>query len=181
MNRKNIAFYAQSLDGYIAGKDGNLDWLNEIPNPDHIDTGFFSLMEEIDAIVMGRNTFEVVCGFGGPWPYPKPVFVLSNSMTEIPKDFQQYAQLLKGNPTDVLTSLNEEGLFKLYIDGGRTVHNFLEAGLMDELRISYIPILLGEGIPMFNKLSRPIRLELLESKVFLGQLVQNHYRVRNEE
>jgi dihydrofolate reductase len=178
MEGKNIAFYAQSLDGYIAGKDGNLGWLNEIPNPEHIDTGFYALMEEIDAIVMGRNTFDVVCGFGGTWPYSKPVFVLSKSLTEIPKDYQPYARLLNGSPKEILEELHSKGFFKLYIDGGRTVHDFLKAGLMDELRISYIPIILGEGIPMFQPLPKSIRLELLKSEVYLGQLVQNHYRVR---
>ena len=80
MEKKNIVFIGRSLDGFIAGKNGELDWLEMIPNPDNVEMGFASLMEEIDAVVMGRTTFEMVCSFGGDWPYNKHVFVLSNSM-----------------------------------------------------------------------------------------------------
>jgi len=69
--KKNIVFIAKSLDGYIAGKNGEIDWLNSIPNPENDDMGFLSLIDEIDAIVMGRTTFETVYGFGGAWPYSK--------------------------------------------------------------------------------------------------------------
>ena len=75
----NIVYIATSLDGYIADKDGGLDWLNSIPNPENVDLGFANFMERIDALVMGRATFETVCGFDVEWPYPKPVFVLSNT------------------------------------------------------------------------------------------------------
>lgn len=77
---KNIVFIARSLDGYIAGPNGELDWLHATPNPDGIDMGFGALVEEVDAIVMGRGTIEVVCGFEGPWPYSKPIYVLSNTL-----------------------------------------------------------------------------------------------------
>ena len=74
----NIVYIATSLDGYIADKSGKLDWLHSIPNPDNLDFGFADFMNRIDAIVMGRNTFETVCGFEGMWPYSKRVFVLKN-------------------------------------------------------------------------------------------------------
>ena len=79
MQKKNIVFIGRSLDGFIAGKNGELDWLEMIPNPDNVEMGFVSLMQEIDAVVMGKTTFEVVCSFDGEWPYMKHVFVLSNS------------------------------------------------------------------------------------------------------
>lgn len=84
----NIVFIATSLDGYIADKQGKLDWLQSVPNPDNIDTGFVLLMERIDGLVMGRNTLDVVLGFGCDWPYSKPVFVLSNTMTEVPQGYE---------------------------------------------------------------------------------------------
>lgn len=84
----NIIFIATSLDGYIADKQGKLDWLQSVPNPDNIDTGFVPLMERIDGLVMGRNTLDVVLSFGCDWPYSKPVFVLSNTMTEVPQGYE---------------------------------------------------------------------------------------------
>ncbi|HID8295060.1 TPA: dihydrofolate reductase family protein [Proteus mirabilis] len=83
----NIVFIATSLDGYIADRQGKLDWLYSIPNPDNIDTGFITLMEKIDALVMGRNTLDTILSFNCDWPYTKPVFVLSNSMTTVPNGY----------------------------------------------------------------------------------------------
>ncbi|WP_257283784.1 dihydrofolate reductase family protein [Endozoicomonas sp. SESOKO1] len=79
----NIVYIATSLDGYIADKQGGLDWLHSIPNPEQDDFGFASFMNRVDTVVMGRITFEVVCGFDCPWPYSKPVFVLSHFLFNI--------------------------------------------------------------------------------------------------
>ena len=81
----NIVFIATSLDGYIADKQGKLDWLYSIPNLDNADTGFSALVERVDALVMGRNTLEAVLSFNCDWPYKKPVFVLSNTITKEPQ------------------------------------------------------------------------------------------------
>jgi dihydrofolate reductase len=175
---KNIVFIAKSLDGYIAGKDGDLDWLHATPNPDQIDMGFSSLMQEIDAIVMGKTTFEVVLGFGGEWPYNKHVFVLSNTLKEVPEQLKDNVTLLKGAPQGILASIHEKGYFKLYIDGGRTVQDFLKEDLIDELRITTIPILLGGGFQLFGDLPKPLEFDHVKSEVFLNQIVQDHYQRR---
>jgi len=78
-----IVYIATSLDGHIAKKDGSIDWLMEVPNPDNSDYGFSEFIERIDGIIMGRNTFETVVGFD-QWPYSKPVFVLSNNLKKPP-------------------------------------------------------------------------------------------------
>lgn len=174
--KKNIVFIAKSLDGYIAGKNGELDWLHAIPNPENNDMGYTALMEEIDAIVMGRTTFETVCGFGGDWPYSKQVFVLSNSLKEIPEELNKKVSLTNGTPQEILNKIYKKGYFKLYIDGGRTVQNFLKEDLIDELRITTIPILLGGGFALFGDLPKPMELEHIESKVFLNQIVQDCYQ-----
>ena len=174
--KKSIVFIARSLDGYIAGKNGELDWLHSIPNPENNDMGYNDLMEEIDAIVMGRTTFETVCGFGGEWPYSKHVFVLSNSLKEVPEKLNKKVSLTNGSPQEILNKIYEKGFFKLYIDGGRTVQNFLKEDLIDELRITTIPILLGGGFSLFGDLPEPMELEHIESKVFLNQVVQNCYK-----
>lgn len=180
MEKKNIVFIAKSLDGFIAGKNGELEWLAMIPNPDRVEMGFVPLMEEVDAIVIGKTTFEVVSSFGGEWPYLKHVFVLSNSLKEVPKELEEKVSLLKGSPQEVLHEIHKKGYFKLYIDGGRTVQNFLQEDLIDELRITTIPILLGGGFPLFGDLDQPLEFEHIESKLFLDQLVQDWYRRKRE-
>ncbi|MEL6944281.1 MAG: dihydrofolate reductase family protein [Bacteroidota bacterium] len=180
MEKKNIVFTGRSLDGFIAGKNGELDWLDMIPNSNSIEMGLASLMEEIDAIVMGKTTFEVVCNFGIEWPYNKNVFVLSNSLKKVPKELQEKVTLLKGSPHEVLNEIHRRAYFKLYIDGGRTIQDFLRADLIDELRITTIPILLGGGFPLFGDLPKPLAFEHLESKVFLNQIVQDCYKRKRE-
>ena len=175
MEKKNIVFIAKSLDGYIAGPNGELDWLELIPNPENKDLGFLSLMEEVDAIVMGRSTFDVVCNFDGDWPYSKPVFVLSNSLETIPENLADKATLLKGDLKEILGDIYHRGYGTLYIDGGRTIQNFLKEDLIDELRITTIPILLGSGFSLFGELKQSMEFVHLKSEVYLGQLVQNHY------
>lgn len=176
MNKKNIVFIARSLDGFIAGKNGELDWLHSIPNPDNVEMGFIDLMNEIDAVVMGRTTYETVIGFGGDWPYKKHVFVLSNSINEIRVDLKEQVTLLSGNTKVILETINDKGYNILYIDGGRTIQSFLKEDLIDELRISTIPILLGGGFPLFGDLDKPLEFDHVESKVFLNQIVQDIYQ-----
>ena len=175
MKRKNIVFIAKSLDGYIAGPNGELDWLHAIPNPENDDLGYNDLMTEIDAVVMGRTTFDTVLGFGGQWPYNKHVFVLSNSLKSLPLELNEKVTLTKGSPRDILNTIHRQGYNKLYIDGGRTVQDFLKEDLIDELRITTIPILLGGGFSLFGELTHPMEFEHIESKVYLNQIVQNHY------
>ena len=109
---KNIVFIAKSIDGFIAGKNGELDWLNAIPNPENKDMGFVGLMNEIDALVMGRTTFETVCSFEGDWPYNKHVFVLSNSLNETPEKFREKVSLINGSEHEILKNLHKQGFYK---------------------------------------------------------------------
>jgi len=173
--KKNIVFIARSLDGYIAGKNGELEWLQTIPNPENIDMGFVSLMNEVDAIVMGRTTFEMVCSFGVDWPYTKHVFVLSKSLNEIPSAYKEKATLLGGSVKEILRQIHEKGFHQLYIDGGKTVQDFLKEDLIDEFRITTIPILLGDGIPLFGFLPKSLEFNHLKTEVYLDQIVQSNY------
>ena len=115
---KNSVFIATSLDGFIAGKNNELDWLSTFPEIDHIDTGFNDFTAGIDALLMGRTTFEVVAGFEGEWFYKKPVFVWSNSLTEVPKNLKNKAFIVKGSIKEVLSEVHNKGFHSLYIDGG---------------------------------------------------------------
>ena len=172
----NYVYIATSLDGFIATIDGGIDWLNDIPNPDQSDYGFAEFMNGIDALVMGRNTFEKVLSFG-MWPYEKPVFVASGSLSSLPSSVEGKAFLLKGTPKDMITTLNEKGYKNLYIDGGAVIQSFLNEDLIDELIVTTVPVLLGGGIPLFGSLPRQSKLKLIGSEVLLNQLVKTHYRV----
>jgi len=175
MKGKNIVFIAKSLDGFIAGEKNELDWLEMVPNPKQNDLGFNELMDEVDAIVMGRTTFETVLGFGGEWPYEKHLFVLSSSLKKIPEKLQKKVTLLNGTVQEVLRSIHEKGFFNVYIDGGKTVQNFLKEDLIDELRMTTIPVLLGKGIALFSSLPELVEFTHIKTEVFLGQLVQSRY------
>ena len=151
---KNIVYLGKSLDGYIAGKNGELDWLDMVPNPNQDDMGFNAFMDDIDALVMGRNTFEMVLSFGVDWPYKKHVFVLSGSLKEIPKGLAGKVSIVQGTLSEVLEAIHSKGHHKLYIDGGKTVQAFLAENLIDELILTTIPIILGDGIPLFGVLPK---------------------------
>lgn len=176
MDRKNKVFIATSLDGYIADKNGGIDWLHSIPNPDNNDMGYLKFSNGIDALVMGRTTFETVISFDVPWPYTKPVFVLSNKLKEIPKSHKDKAFLVKGTLIEILEQIHGRGYYRLYIDGGTTIRNFLKEDLIDEMVLTTIPILLGGGSSLFTELPNEQKYELIETKTYLNQITQNHYK-----
>lgn len=171
----NIVYIATSLDGFIARKDGNLDWLMEIPNPDNSDYGFSSFLDKIDGIIMGRRTFETVITFN-EWPYTKPVFVLSNTLREVPDKYQDKAEIVKGHLNEILDSMKSKGFYNLYIDGGKTIQSFLKLNLIDELIITRIPIILGSGISLFSEMDFEIKFELINTETLNKDLVKSTYR-----
>lgn len=175
----NIVYIATSLDGFIARKDGNIDWLMESPNPDNSDYGFSSFMDRIDGILMGRSTFETVSGFG-QWPYTKPVFVLSSSMKEMPAGFEEKASLISGDLGGIIELLSKKGIENIYVDGGKTIRSFLEQDLIDELIITRFPTLLGSGIPLFGEMKNEIKFRLVNTEILNEDLVKSTYiRKRN--
>lgn len=174
-NKKNSVYIATSLDGYIADKNGGLAWLDAIPNSDGNDMGYYAFMDEIDALVMGRTTFETVLGFDVDWPYKKPVYVFSNKLTKIHESHEGKAFLVKGTLSEILEQIYDKGHYRLYIDGGMTIQSFLKADLIDEMVITTVPILLGGGPKLFSDLTKAMEFELADSKVLLNQLVQSHY------
>ena len=165
-------FIATSLDGFIARKDGALDWLPADGVEPH---GYEEFIATVDALVIGRNTYEIVLGFPA-WPYGnKPVIVLSNSMVELKAPAGAVCDLMLGTPQEIVARLADRGLKHLYIDGGITIQRFLEAGLIQRLIVTRIPVLLGSGIPLFGSTSRDIRLEHVATRSYAGGLVQSEY------
>lgn len=178
MKAKNSVFIATSLDGYIADSEGNIDWLHATPNPTNDDMGYREFIKGIDALVMGRVTYETVLGFGIDWPYKQPVFVLSSTLGTVPKDLEGKVIFVEGGLSEVIDSINERGYLSLYIDGGTTIQSFLKEDLIDEMIITRIPILLGGGFPLFGEMKDRLEFDTVSSKVFLDQITQTHYRRR---
>ncbi len=176
MRNKNYVFIARSLDGYIADKNGAIDFLHTVPNPGQKDLGYNKFLAKVEAIVMGRVTFETVLSFNIPWPYTLPVFVVSNSLKEVADEYKNKVEIVNGTPQAIIGQLNKKGYTQLYIDGGTTIQSFLKEDLIDELTISTIPVLLGGGIPLFGALSKNLEFAWVESEIFLNAITQDTYR-----
>ena len=174
--KENKVFIATSMDGFIADINGGIAWLDTIPEINTIDTGYASFMKDIDALVMGRNSYEKVLSFGIDWPYKKPVYVLSNTLKEIDKYLQEKVEIIKGDLLQVLDHIHANGHHRLYIDGGNVIQSFLKEDLIDEMTITIIPILLGEGIPLFSHMKNTVEFRCTSSKLFLDSIVQNHFK-----
>ena len=171
---KASVFIATSLDGFIARQDGALDWLPVNGGEPH---GYTEFMATVDALVIGRKTFETVLAFDA-WPYEtKPVVVLSTSMSELKVPDGAVCDVMAGTPHEIVTRLAQRGMKHLYIDGGLTIQGLLKAGLIQHFVITRIPVLLGSGIPLFGSLSHDIRLEHVATRSYPSGMVQSEYVV----
>ena len=176
---KASVFIATSLDGFIARKDGNLDWLDEANAvvPEGEDCGYRGFLDSVDTLIMGRNTFEKVLSFG-QWSYGKmPVIVLSRNQLSIPSDLPNTVTHSSEQPRALLGRLSSEGVEHVYVDGGATIQSFLTDGLIDEITMTVIPILLGEGISLFGSLEKDINLKHERTHAFDFGFVQWTYLV----
>jgi dihydrofolate reductase len=171
---KASVFIATSLDGFIARQDGSLDWLPADGGEPH---GYTEFIATVDAIVIGRKTFETVLTFDA-WPYGKmPVVVLSTRPSELTPPDGAVCEVMSGTPHEIVALLTQRGLKHLYIDGGLTIQGFLEAGLIQHVIITRIPVLLGSGIPLFGSLSHDVRLEHVVTRSYPSGLVQSEYAI----
>lgn len=167
------AFIATSLDGYIARPNGAIDWL-PVPEAGGDDYGYNAFMDSVEAIVMGRNTYELVLTFGG-WHYPKPVVVLSSKGVSVSEELSEKVFQTSGSPSDVLAYCATRGWRSLYIDGGVTIQNFLAAGLMNRLIVTRVPVLIGSGLPLFGAVPADVKLTHVKTQAFANGLVQSEY------
>ena len=200
MKPKCSVYMGSSLDGFIARNDGGIDWLNfDSPNErsndergndergnddsgvedsDSEDYGFAEFMESVDMLLMGRHTFELVLTFD-EWVYGDThLTVLSSTLgpEAIPAHMEGRVSITSGDPAEILEDLAEKGVQHVYVDGGITVQEFIAAGLIDEITIGIIPILIGDGIPLFGPLEGDVRLEHIATRSFPSGLVQVKYR-----
>jgi len=166
----NKVYIATSLDGFISDKNGGIDFLDTFPEINTVDTGYHTFIADIDAMVMGRATFEKVLSFGIDWPYTMPVFVLSNTLKEVEEKYKDKVFLLNGSVQEVLEQIHSKGYHRLYIDGGKVIQDFLRVDKIDEMVITTIPVLLGEGIPLFGQLLQNLWfLSVWRRNIILGR------------
>ena len=178
---KASVYIATSLDGFIARLNGDIGWLGEPPGGNGPegggeDYGYKKFFETVDVLVMGRNTYEKVLSFDG-WPYgSKPVVVLSSRSLVIPEQISESVETMSCSPAELIDRLSQRGVKHIYVDGGNTIQRFLDAGLIQRLIITTIPVLIGSGISLFGPLQHDIKLRHTETKVS-GAIVQSEYEV----
>ncbi len=175
---KISVYIAISADGFIARKNGEIDWLP--PGSDGSeDYGYAEFISTVDHIVMGRNSFEKVRTFG-EWPYDKEVIVLTSRDLPLPSELADKVEVLHLSPRELVHEMNIRGAKVIYLDGGVTIQRFLREGLVDEMTTTIIPILIGDGLPLFGPLDKDVKLELIKSQSFKNGFVQNKYKVMQD-
>jgi dihydrofolate reductase len=171
---KCSVFCGVSVDGFLARPNHGLDFLDAGGHAPH---GFKEFYASVDVIVIGRRTFEVVLTFG-KWAYgKKPVVVLSSRKLDLSKVKSGVVQQLSGDPAEIVAKLRSQGFQHAYIDGGITIQRFLTAAIIDRMIVTRVPILIGEGIPLFGPVPKDIKLDHVATRTYKGGLVQSEYNV----
>jgi dihydrofolate reductase len=171
---KASVFIATSLGGFIARANGDLTWLPPGGGEEH---GYDAFIASVDALVIGRNTFEKILTFG-TWPYGvKPGFVLTTRPLEILALPKAVVERMSGAPAEIVSQLAGRGIRHVYVDGGITIQRSLQAGLIQRLIITRIPVLIGDGIPLFGASQADIALRHVTTRQYASGLVQSEYVV----
>lgn len=170
---KASVFVGTSVDGFIARVDGTLDFLPPGGGEPH---GYDEFMATVDALVIGRNTYETVLAFD-PWPYGnKRVFVLcTGTLAAAPPG--AVVERMSGDPIDIVSQLSHRGIGHIYVDGGITIQRFLQAGLIQRLIVTRVPVLIGSGIPLFGPLQQDVALKHVATRQYASGLVQSEYDI----
>ena len=172
---KTSVYVGVSVDGFIARPDGEVDFLDSTESGDF---GFADFLASVDALVMGRNTYDMVIGSGVNWPYgDKPVVVLTHRDLEIPPHLTDAVEVSSLDSAELLEALAARGIEHAYVDGGQTIQSFMRAGLVDHLTVTQVPVLIGAGIRLFGELDTDVRLHHGETITFGNGFVQTHYNV----
>jgi dihydrofolate reductase len=167
-------FIGTSVDGFIARKNDELDFLPEGGGEAH---GYTEFIASVDAIVIGRKTFEKVLTFGS-WAYGKKrVVVLSSRPVDLSVVRGGVVEQMAGAPAEIVSQLAARGVHNLYVDGGDTIQRFLRAGMIQRLIITRVPVLIGEGVPLFGALPHDVRLRHVATRSYPSGLVQSEYEV----
>lgn len=173
--RKVILYIAQSLDGYIAGPNNELDWLMSLPNPNNTDHGYNAFYKSTDAAIMGRGTFNVVDGFDEPWPYKGKMSYVVTSLVPDSNENPDLKFISEDLVTFVKDLQNQPGKDIWLIGGGKLISSFLNLNLLDTMIISMIPKIIGDGIPLFDGKPKASDWKLVDSQSFDTGVVNLHY------
>jgi dihydrofolate reductase len=166
-------FVGVSVDGFMARRDGRYDFLPTDGGEEH---GYSAFIASVDAVVMGRGTFDIVLGFDR-WPFRQPVIVLTSRACDAELPADAAIDFMAGEPTEIVVRLAARGLKHLYVDGGITIQRFLNAGLIDHATITRVPVIIGDGIPLFGPTGRDIQLRHVETRTYRSGLVTTEYDV----
>jgi dihydrofolate reductase len=171
---KVSVFVGTSVDGFIARLNGEFDFLLAGGGEPH---GYDEFMASVDALVIGRKTFETVLGLGD-WPYGrKRVVVLSSRAVDLSEAPGGVVEQMSGAPAEIVAKLEADGVQHVYVDGGITVQRFFRAGLVTRLTITRVPVLIGEGIPLFGALPGDVRLRHVATQQYASGMVKSEYEV----
>ena len=171
---KTIVYVGTSLDGFIARIDGDFDWLTQFANEDAIHA-YKEFMNNVDAVIIGRGTFEKILTFPS-WPYEKKAFVLSTTLKQLPDTLRDKATLLSMKPKDLISYLSGMGFSNIYVDGGKVIQGFLKEDLIEDLIISRVPVLIGNGIPLFGLLDGDLQFKHIRTETQANGLVRSYYK-----
>ena len=170
---KTKVFIGTSLDGFIARKNGDFDWLTAFANDEAVND-YKEFIKVIDAILIGRNTYETVLRFP-EWSYEQKVFVVSNSIKQVPEKLRKKVTIVAMKPAETLQYLSDKGFSNIYVDGGKLIQSFLKENLIDEMAISKAPVLIGSGISLFGDLDIDLHFKHIKTKVYSNGLVRSYY------
>ena len=167
-------FIGTSVDGFIARPNGALDFLPEGGGEPH---GYNEFIASVDALVIGRKTFETVLALP-EWPYAgKQVIVLSSRPIDLSPAPRAQVEQMSGTPHEIHSQLSSRGFRHVYVDGGITVQGFLRAGLIQRITVTRVPVLIGDGIPLFGSLPHDVQLRHIATQTYKGGLVKSEYEV----
>lgn len=176
---ETIVYIATTADGFIARLDDGIDWLEH--DAKGSDYGWETFRASIDGLVLGRRTYEQVIGFDVGWPYVGlKTVVMSRTLDDgalAPVATEHGVTTSGASPADVLEALGNAGAERVWIDGGGVITSFVEAGLIDLVTVTRIPVLIGQGIPLFGALTADVRLDHVVTSSFESGVVQSTYRV----
>ena len=165
-------FVGTSVDGFIARPRGELDFLPEECEPH----GYEEFFASVDTLVIGRKTFETVLAFP-EWPYgQKRVVVLSSRPLDL-SAVRGVVEQMSGSPAEIVAKLAATGAHHLYVDGGITIQGFLRAGMIQRLTVTRVPVLIGDGIPLFGSLPKDVQLRHVATQTYASGLVKSEYEV----
>lgn len=170
---KLSVFCGVSVDGFLARPDDQLDFLRSGEEEPH---GFAEFLASIDVVVLGRRTFDVVMKLGHLSLYGRnKIVVLSSRPLELSSTDEAAPERMSGEPAEIVRELESRGFKHAYVDGGITIQRFLATGCIDRITITRVPVLIGEGIPLFGPVPHDIQLRHVATHALGGGLVQSEY------